>query len=128
MKSFVPPCYIFFFSISRARVGPSPLKNERETPTSLNFTHSPLKLHSSSPTTLCLVRSFLNSSMDESSLQFVSEIGRHLAQRNRPNKDFIVKSLRVRRFNFFVTCTNYIDVCDFWCLQMNFECVELGCN
>ncbi|WVY89344.1 hypothetical protein V8G54_034858 [Vigna mungo] len=32
--------------------------------------------------------------MDESSLQFVSEIGRHLAQRTRPNKDFIVKSLR----------------------------------
>ncbi|XP_027940300.1 sister chromatid cohesion protein PDS5 homolog A isoform X2 [Vigna unguiculata] len=32
--------------------------------------------------------------MDESSLQFVSEIGRHLAQRTRPSKDFIVKSLR----------------------------------
>ncbi|KAK8466806.1 hypothetical protein PHAVU_008G163350 [Phaseolus vulgaris] len=31
--------------------------------------------------------------MDESSLQLVSEIGRHLAQRTRPNKDFIVKSL-----------------------------------
>ncbi|KAK7373149.1 hypothetical protein VNO80_06547 [Phaseolus coccineus] len=31
--------------------------------------------------------------MDESSLQFVSEIGRHLAQRTRHSKDFIVKSL-----------------------------------
>ncbi|CAJ1971874.1 unnamed protein product [Sphenostylis stenocarpa] len=40
--------------------------------------------------------------MDNSSLQFVSEIGRHLAQRSRPNKDFIVKSLGVS-FAFFVT-------------------------
>ncbi|XP_047149339.1 sister chromatid cohesion protein PDS5 homolog B isoform X3 [Vigna umbellata] len=32
--------------------------------------------------------------MDESSLQSVSEIGRHLAKRTRPSKDFIVKSLR----------------------------------
>ncbi|KAG4969928.1 hypothetical protein JHK85_036349 [Glycine max] len=31
--------------------------------------------------------------MDESSLQLVSEIGRHLAHRTRPNKDFLVKSL-----------------------------------
>ncbi|RDY12882.1 Sister chromatid cohesion protein PDS5-like A, partial [Mucuna pruriens] len=32
--------------------------------------------------------------MDEPSMQLVSEIGTHLAQRARPNKDFIVKSLR----------------------------------
>ncbi|CAJ2674086.1 unnamed protein product [Trifolium pratense] len=32
--------------------------------------------------------------MDKSSLQLVSEIGTHLSQRTRPNKDFIVKSLR----------------------------------
>ncbi|XP_012567744.1 sister chromatid cohesion protein PDS5 homolog B isoform X3 [Cicer arietinum] len=32
--------------------------------------------------------------MDESSLQLVSQIGTHLSQRTRPNKDFIVKSLR----------------------------------
>ncbi|KAL5149747.1 Sister chromatid cohesion protein PDS5 A [Glycine soja] len=35
----------------------------------------------------------LSLSMDESSLQLVSEIGRHLAHRTRPNKDFLVKSL-----------------------------------
>ena len=33
--------------------------------------------------------------MDDSALRLVSEIGTQLAQQTRPNKDFLVKSLRV---------------------------------
>jgi sister-chromatid-cohesion protein PDS5 len=38
---------------------------------------------------------FSSYSMDESPLQLVSEIGDHLGRHARPNKDFLVKSLRV---------------------------------